>query len=159
MRKVAVLGATLVLIVIALASGANSAGPANVLKADTLVGVSGPYVGSANPIRGVNGGGLAWDIDEGKVVLGADGRLEAKVEGLVLATTGANPIPSFRAVVSCQTIVAGAATVTNVPTDLFPATMTGDSKIEAMVDLPDPCFAPIVFVTSPGLSWFAVTGV
>ena len=66
MRKVAVLGATLVLIVIALASGANSAGPANVLKADTLVGVSGPYVGSANPIRGVNGGGIAWDIDEGE---------------------------------------------------------------------------------------------
>ena len=59
---------------------------------------------------------------------------------------------------SCQTIVGGAAVVTNVSTGTFPATTTGDSKIEATVSLPDPCFAPIVFVTSPTGSWFAVTG-
>jgi hypothetical protein len=53
----------------------------------------------------------------------------------------------------------GAAAVENVSTDPFPATTTGDSKIEATVSLPSPCFAPIVFVTSPGGSWFAVTGV
>jgi hypothetical protein len=61
--------------------------------------------------------------------------------------------------VSCQTIVDGAAAVVNVSTDAFPATTTGDSKIEATVTLPSPCFAPIVFVTSPGDSWFAATGV
>jgi hypothetical protein len=159
MKKVAVLGASSVLIVIALASGANSAGPATVLKADTLVGVSGPYVGASNPIRGINGGGLPWSIAEGKAVLGADGSLVVKVEGLVLTATGANPIPSFRAAVSCETIVDGAAVRENVSTGLFPATTTGDSKIEDTVALPAPCFAPIVFVTSPGGSWFAVTGV
>ncbi|MET1011960.1 MAG: hypothetical protein ABWY83_06240, partial [Actinomycetota bacterium] len=73
-------------------------------------------------------------------------------------TTGANPVSTFRAIVSCQTIVGGAAAVTNVSTGTFPATMTGDSRIEATVSLPDPCFAPIVFVTSPTGSWFAVTG-
>jgi hypothetical protein len=158
MKKVAMLGTSLVLIVIASASGANSAGPATVLKADTLAGVSGPYVGASNPIRGIPGGGLPWSIAEGKAVLGADGSLEVKVEGLVLTATGANPVTSFRAAVSCQTIVSGTAAVTNVSTDPFPATTTGDSKIEATVALPDPCFAPIVFVTSPGGSWFAVTG-
>jgi hypothetical protein len=158
MKKVAMLGASLVLIVIASASGANSAGPATVLKADTLAGVSGPYVGASNPIRGIPGGGLPWSIAEGKAVLGADGSLEVKVEGLVLTATGANPITSFRAAVSCQAIDGTSAVTTNVSTGLFPATTTGDSKIEATVSLPDPCFAPIVFVTSPGGSWFAVTG-
>ena len=157
--KIAVLGALSLVGLLMTASGAGSAGTATILKADTLAGVSGPYVGTPNPIRGVNGGGIPWDIAEGKVVLGADGSLEVKVEGLVLATTGANPVSTFRAIVSCQTIVAGAAAVTNVSTGTFPATTTGDSKIEATVSLPDPCFAPIVFVTSPTGSWFAVTGV
>jgi hypothetical protein len=35
----------------------------------------------------------------------------------------------------------------------------GNAKIEEELDLPDPCLAPIVFVTSPTGSWFAVTGV
>jgi hypothetical protein len=157
--KIAVLGASLMVGLVVTASGAGSAGTATILKAGTLAGVSGPYVGAPNPIRGVVGGGIPWDIGEGKVVLAADGRLEVKVEGLVLATTGANPVTSFRAIVSCQTIVGGAAAVTNVSTDPFPATTTGDSKIDATVSLPDPCFAPIVFVTSPTGSWFAVTGV
>ena len=141
------------------ASNAGSVGPATVLQADTLAGVTGPYVGSADPIRGVNGGGVPWDIAEGKAELTADGHLEVKVEGLVLATTGTNPVTTFRGLVSCETIVDGAAAVVNVSTDAFPATTTGDSKIEATVTLPSPCFAPIVFVTSPGGSWFAVTGV
>ena len=81
------------------------------------------------------------------------------MEGLVLATTGTNPVTSFRALVSCQTVVDDAAAVVNVSTAAFPATTTGDSKIAATVSLPSPCFAPIVFVTSPGGSWFAVTGV
>jgi hypothetical protein len=158
MKKVALIVASMLAGLLVLASGARSAGPATVLKADTLVGVSGPYVGVSNPIRGVNGGGLPWRIAEGKAVLDADGGLNVKVEGLVLLN-GTNPIPSFRAVVSCQTIVDGAAATANVSTGLFPATTTGDSKIEASVALPSPCFAPIVFVTSPGGAWFAVTGV
>ena len=91
MRKVAVLGVSLVVGLVAMASGAGSAAPATVLKASTMVGVSGPYVGATNPIRGVNGGGVAWAIDEGKVVLGADGSLEVKVEGLVLVDDRREP--------------------------------------------------------------------
>ena len=91
--------------------------------------------------------------------VGADGRLEIKVEGLVLVSTGQNPVATFRGIVSCQSIDAGAAVVRNVMTDPVPATTTGDAKIQATLDLPEPCFAPIVFVASGGGSWFSVTGV
>ena len=65
----------------------------------------------------------------------------------------------FKAIVSCQTIGAGgSATVTHVSTAGFPASMEGDSHIRATVQLPHPCIAPIVFVTSPGGAWFAATG-
>ena len=158
-KQVVVLGAVLTIGLVMTASSAGSVDPATVLKAETLARVTGPYVGSANPIRGVNGGGVPWDIAEGKAVLSADGHLVVKVEGLVLTATGTNPVTTFRGLVSCQTIVDGAAAVVNVSTDAFPASTTGDSKIEATVTLPSPCFAPIVFVTSPGGSWFAVTGI
>jgi len=159
MKKVVISLAVVALGLVGIASTAGSAEPPTILKASTMVGVTGPYVGVANPIRGVNGGGIPWNISEAKAVLLADGHLEIKVEGLVLATTGVNPVSMFRGLVSCQTISGTAATVTNVSTDPFPATMTGDSKIAQTLDLPDPCIAPIVFVTSPTGSWFAATGV
>ena len=138
-----------------------------VLEFDTMAGVVRPFTGSTNAIRGVNGGGLPWVIRAGKGEVKAEGRIEVKVRGLVLAddpTVPAarrltNPIPNFRAVVSCLTVDAsgGAATV-NVTTGDFPATTTGDAEIEAAIELPSPCIAPVVFVTSPGGAWFAVTG-
>jgi hypothetical protein len=71
---------------------------------------------------------------------------------------GTNPVPAFRAIVSCLTIVNGAVATSNVSTEPFPASPEGDAKIKAKVALPDPCVAPIVFVTSPTGSWFAATG-
>ena len=138
-----------------------------VLEFDTMAGVVRPFTGSANAIRGVNGGGLPWVIRAGKGEVKAEGRIEVKVRGLVLADDPAvpaprrltNPIPNFRAVVSCLTVDAsGAAATVNVTTGDFPATTTGDAEIEAAVELPSPCYAPVVFVTSPGGAWFAVTG-
>jgi hypothetical protein len=88
------------------------------------------------------------------------------VEGLVLARRspvpanlqGTNPIPQFKAIVSCLTTASGAATTSNVSTALVPASPTGDAEIDTSIELPSPCFAPIVFVTSPGGAWFAVSG-
>jgi hypothetical protein len=139
---------------------------ASVLKFDVMAPVTGPYVGSVNPIRGVAGGGLPWEIAEAHGKLGADGQLKITVEGLVLARhdpvpanlQGTNPVPSFKAIVSCQTITGTIATTTNVATGLFPASTAGDATIKAFVTLPSPCIAPIVFVTSPGGQWFAATG-
>jgi len=140
------------------------AGPSDpkILEFATMAGVAAPYTGGTNAIRGVPGGGLPWVLDEAKGELRSDGRLEVQVRGLVLAAganTGTNPIPAFRAIVSCLSINdAGEANTVNVGTAPFPASSTGDAKIEATVELPDPCYAPIVFVTSPAGSWFAVTG-
>jgi hypothetical protein len=62
-------------------------------------------------------------------------------------------------VVSCQIIDgAGNPGILNLSTGDFPATPSGDSDIEAQLELPDKCFAPIIFVTNPAGRWFAVTG-
>ena len=166
MQRVVALVAVIVgaLLAPSLISAANN--EASVVKFDVMVGVTQPYTGNANPIRGVGGGGLPWDIDAAHGKLDADGRLRITVEGLVLARRdpvpsnlqGTNPIPNFKAIVSCQTITGGAATVTNVETGLVPATTTGDAKINTVIALPSPCIAPIVFVTSPTGAWFAATG-
>ena len=134
------------------------AGPP-VLGFKSMFPVSGPYIGTTNPIRGVAGGGVAWLITDGRGELHPNGKLEVKVRGLVLATTQTNPIPNFRGVVSCQSIDGtGAPSIVNVSTEDFPASSTGDAVIEETLDLPEPCIAPIVFVTSSTLRWFAVTG-
>ncbi len=144
-----------------------SADPGTMLKFDTMTPVTGPYVGGANALRTVPGGGLPWMITAATGALKRDGHLLVKVRGLVLADQpsvppalrGTNPIADFRATVSCQSIGAGdTATITNVSTAEFPASTTGNSNIDATVSLPRPCIAPIVFVTSPGGSWFAATG-
>ena len=138
-----------------------------ILEADTMVGVAPPFVGSANPIRAVRGGGLPWVLDEAKVELDKDGELRVEVEGLIIPADlgfGFNPAPFFRVIVSCLSVDAGGNVVTvNVVTTNGAEVMegdprNGDAKIEADVELPTPCVAPIVFVTSPGGSWFSATG-
>lgn len=160
--------AVLVIAAALLAAGSTaSADPGTVLQFDTMSPVTGPYVGTANPIRGVPGGGLPWVIQSGSGRLTRDGDLTIRVRDLVLAGTApvppslqlTNPIPDFKGVVSCQSISSqGAANVVNVSTQAFPADMDGNSSIKASVQLPHPCIAPIVFVTSPTGAWFASTG-
>jgi hypothetical protein len=148
---------------------AAAPGPATVLQFSTMTPVTGPYVGTANPVRGVAGGGLPWVLTAGSGSLKRDGHLLVQVRGLVLARQapvppalqGTNPFPAFRALVSCQSIGAGnTAAITNISTGDFKADTAGDSTINATVSLPRPCIAPIVFVTGPTGTdvWFAVTG-
>jgi hypothetical protein len=142
----------------------------DVLEFDTMTGVVAPFTGAANPVRGLGGGGSPWELDRARGRLRSDGRLDIRVKGLVLARRapvpanlqGTNPITQFRAIVSCLTPAAAGATdpvaTVNVPTALVPASSDGDARIDTTVDLPTPCVAPIVFVTSPGNAWFAATG-
>jgi hypothetical protein len=154
------------LVPVLVSSSSASADPGTILRFDVMTPVTGPYVGTANPIRMVPGGGLPWMINEGTGVLSRDGRLEVRVHGLVLADNsavpanlrGTNPVPDFEAIVSCQTITGGMATVTNVSTGQFPASPRGNADIRARVKLPKPCIAPVVFVASPTGAWFAATG-
>jgi len=160
------IGSIITIGLIGIASPASGSNEQKILQFQTMVGVAGPFVGSANPIRGINGGGLPWQIDEAAGKLSSNGKLEVTVQGLVLldgplvpvALRGTNPIANFLGIVSCTTVINGAPATSNVATDPFPATVTGDSKIEAQVDLPHPCLAPIIFVGPSATTWFAVTG-
>lgn len=162
---VALAGAALV-VAIGVSAAISGSDNRTVMRFDVMAPVTDPYTGSANPIRGVNGGGLPWEIDEAHGKLAASGRLKVEVEGLVLARRapvpenlrGTNPVAMFKGIVSCLSASGGSPTTVNVATDPVPATPTGDAEINAVVALPSPCFAPIVFVTSGGGAWFAVTG-
>lgn len=145
---------------------AASARDLRILQFSTMVGVPQSLTGAQNAavVRGVSGGGLPWTVGSAMGYLTASGRLKVEVQGLVLAAganAGSNPITSFKALVSC---VNSDATISNIPTDAFPATTGpassggGDADIETTVSLPQPCIAPIIFVTSPGGAWFASTG-
>lgn len=161
LKKIAVLAtALLALGLLAQASGAASSDE-KILEFDTMIGVTGPFLGAANPINGVPGAGAAWRLDRGRGELRSNGDLEVDVEGLVLVSTGANPVATFRAVVACHTILDGLAATASDVTGPFPATTAGDSTIEAHVNVPEPCFDPAVFVTTGAGDpprWFAVTG-
>jgi len=88
-----------------------------------------------------------------------DGQLDIEVTGLVLVSTLMNPVANFRGLVSCLGIGDdGEVTTVNLSTQDFPADMDGNSTISCAVKLPTPCFAPLVFVTSPAGAWFATTG-
>jgi hypothetical protein len=136
-----------------------------ILRFDTMAPVDGPFVGTDHPVRTLAGGGLPWELRRARGELRRDGRLDVKVEGLVLARKapvpanlqGTNPIAQMRAVVSCLTPDAPADGEIRA-TDLVPASPQGDLRIRTRVDLPHPCVAPVVFITSPANQWFAVTG-
>jgi hypothetical protein len=161
------------LAVLATSAVVVSATPASseskdVLKFDSMAGVTEPFTGATNPVRGVPGGGVPWQIKRADGELRADGRLKLRVEGLVLARRapvppaqqGTNPIPQFRAIVSCLTPGNGGTTADTVnrTTEPVNASPDGDARFDTRVDLPHPCIAPIVFVTSPTGAWFAATG-
>lgn len=145
-------------------SSVASARQPKILEFDTMVGNTQAFTGATNPIRNINGGGLPWTLTSAKGELKTDGRLEITVKGLVFAAgpnTGSNTIPNFAAIVSC---LKGDGGIENVMTGPFPATLGpaaqggGNAKIETTVVLPQPCIAPLIFVTSPGGAWFAATG-
>lgn len=131
-----------------------------VLRFDHMIGVSGPYVGPNNPIRGVPGGNAPWVIREGHGELESTGELEVHVRGLVLPSFGnINVVPNIRGLVSCQIIDdAGNPGFVNVSTGDFPFSPSGDADIEAQVTLPKSCLAPVIFVTHPEGRWFATIG-
>jgi hypothetical protein len=162
MKRLALLSSLVGLVGLAVAFAATAGGnSANVLKFERMAPVVAPFTGATNPIRGLNGGGVPWSRKSGTGFLRADGRAHIDVEGLIIPARGVNPVDFFRGVVNCLTPAAPTNGV-NLATDPVPATDSGDATIDATVDLPETCVAPIVFVTngtgSPPGAWFATTG-
>lgn len=169
MRKLLLVTLSVIMFVSAFFAGSASSATAKepkLMEFDTMVGVPAGLTATQSQaaLRGINGGGLPWVLTSAHGELTASGKLEIEVRGLVLAAgmnTGTNPSPVFRGLVSC---VKSNGSFENILTDPFPATTGaasaggGDAKIETTVALPQPCIAPIIFVTSNNGAWFAATG-
>lgn len=164
--------ATVLLCLLVLATTAYAKKDKNrvVLDFATMYAVDEAFVGETNPIRGIVGDELPWEIDGGvHGRLTSRGHLKLRVRGLVFThdpevppeLQGTNDETEFRAVVSCLTENAtGQVVTTNVTTAGFKATTSGNSDIDTDVTLPEECVAPIVFVIAGSEDkWFAVTGV
>ncbi len=133
-------------------------------------------------INGNIGAGLPWCVEDADGLLTVDGELRVRLHRLVFAPgtpdAGNNPVPFFKAIVSCTTVNSNMeAEFFNFATKAFPATTQtktnpgGDAEIHARISLPEPIFAPIVFIgpahagdvagelpAGTGTTWFAVTG-
>jgi hypothetical protein len=122
----------------------------------SMTPVTGAAVGTVNA-RGLTGGGKPWVITAGSGELDRDGHVHVSVTGLVIPVApfnGTNPLGKFAAVVSCRTTHNGVMNILTAPVTTNPA---GDATIDATVTLPHPCIQPIVFVTSAGGAWFAMS--
>jgi hypothetical protein len=141
--------------------------PREILAFHTMYGVDGPFVGDANPIDGIAGDELPWEIRAVNGHLFSNGRLVIVVRGLVFKDDpsvpedlrGKNDETEFRAAIACLTEEGDAVVPAKVETDGSPADEDGNSLILAKVELPNPCVAPRVFVLAGSEEkWFAVTG-
>lgn len=122
---------------------------------ESMTPVTGAAVGTVND-RGIKGGGLPWVITSGSGSVDRQGHVSVTVRGLIIVVppvNGKNPIPMFKATVSCLTPHG----VMNVSTPAAPASMQGDAMITGTVTLPRPCKDPIVFVAAPSGQWFAMS--
>jgi hypothetical protein len=141
----ALIAAICALVLVPVAAGADSQGGDDQpllrsgLVGSTPTALGGPTIGL------VPSAGAPWVVDNGRVRVSRDGKLEVRIEGLVLTATGANPIPLVNAKLICNGVVAA----TTGDADLSP---TGDGRIEATVTVPTPCLAPAVLVTISGRS-------
>ena len=111
----------------------------DVLEFDVMTPVVAPFTGAAHPIRGVNGGGVPWQIDRGRGDLSSDGRLKIRVEGLVLVSSGQNPVNMFRGVVNCLTPASPDVGV-NLATAPVPASTTATRRSRRRSTCPIPAW-------------------
>lgn len=101
----------------------------------------------------------ARELRDAEGGLKADGDIDVKVKGLVLAGDGTNPDGQFKAVVSCiGSDESGRDVVVNLATELRAASVRGNAHIRGHVDLPERCLAPVVFIANEAGEWLAVTG-
>lgn len=98
-------------------------------------------------IHGVGPGTLPWGLTEGSVRLRDDGRVDVRVDGLVL-TSGSlagtpGPVTGIAASLFCG---ADSNTTPAATTAVAPLSSDGDAVIHTTVTLPSTCLAPIVLI-------------
>lgn len=138
------------------AEGVEEGPVMTLLSFDAMYGVEGTFLEGGRRIRGIPGDALPWELRSAKGTLRTDGHLTLEVRGLVFPDEGDVPTelrgknddPFFRAAVSClaEDEETGQVRTVNVISPTFAATEAGDSTIDAMLDLPEECIAPVVLV-------------
>lgn len=128
-----------------LAGGVLSAAPAfadhgghgdNVVRAALVGSMPAP----ASPvIAGVKPGGAPWVNGPSSARVREDGRTDVRIRGLVLDTTGANPIASVVATLVCGDMVAGST----MPFALSPE---GNGRTRDMIAVPMDCHDAMVLI-------------
>lgn len=98
-------------------------------------------------IHGVAPGGAPWGLSAGSVRLRSDGRLDIRIDGLVLPTVGTGttpgPVTGVAASLFCG---ADSNTTPAATTATVPLSGDGDAVIRTTVTLPSTCLAPIVLI-------------
>jgi hypothetical protein len=107
-------------------------------------------------VFGATPGGAPWVIDRGSARVRTDGRLEVRVEGLVIpppTQPNINPVPKVSASLACN----GAVVAT---TRQVPFSRSGDARIRAWVKVPKRCIAPVVMLNPNGNAkvYIGITG-
>ena len=124
------------------ASAPAGADPGTILKFTTMTPVTGPYVGAANPIRTVPGGGLPWIITAGNGALKSDGHLIVHVRGLVLADQApvppALPADELTTLTAWAEALAEALTLAPQQLDAVLADARDGTRWRAALGLPEP---------------------
>lgn len=147
---------------------AEATSDSRIISFETMYGVDEGFVKN-KAVRGVEGDELPWAVGSAAGSLTVGGHLTVSVRGIVFTNDeevppelrGINDEPTFRALVSCLLSEKKGKKIStvNVTTAPFPATPTGDSDIDAQIQLPADCVAPIIFIISGTEDhWFAVTG-
>ncbi len=117
-------------------------------------------------IAGFPSSTVDWELRRGSVALlplkSGRTRLVLHVKGLIIPAIGINPAPDILARVICHDD--SGTPVEAARTAAIPFGPDGDAVLTTVVEIADPCFAPIVLVTAsadpagnrPG-NWFAVS--
>jgi hypothetical protein len=99
-------------------------------------------------IHGVAPGGAPWALSAGSLRLRGDGRLDIRIDGLVLPTVGTGttpgPVTGVAASLFCG---ADSSTTPAATTATVPLSGDGDAVIRTTVTLPSTCLAPIVLIS------------
>jgi hypothetical protein len=106
------------------------------------------------PLFGVAPAGAPWEVAASDVDARRDGRIEVKVEGLVIAGRGTVGITAVTASLYCDGELVGTSAAAPLSSD-------GDAEIrDTIAAAPKECIAPTVFVSPDGRpkTYFAVTG-
>lgn len=127
-----------------------------VVSFKSMIAVQNPFLGTGCARNAMVGDRLPWTVREARGSIDSAGRVHARIRGLVLADSpdvpeelrGTNDQPRFRIVLTCQTKDEDGRPVSaQVSSAGFPATETGDCRIDAVIPIPRPCARPVLYIT------------